>query len=216
MKSLSRQTLIIIGLVVVVAAAAVYFLFLRQGGSLNSVDMEELLVPGPLGEMALGDPNAPVTVVEYASMTCSHCAAFHQTVYEPFKEKYIDTGKVRFILREYPLDPLAKAAIIVARCGGVMRFFPTVDLLFEQQRGWATAANQVEAMYSLVRQTGISRQQFDTCLADQKMLDGVNWVHSRAATEFGVQSTPTFFVDGERHPGAMTLDEISALIDPKL
>jgi protein-disulfide isomerase len=220
-KSLTKPAMAGIGVVVVAALAATYY-FTRPGmqavalSGPATVAEDRLMQPGPLGEMVLGDPTAPVTVIEYASMTCSHCANFHRTVYGPFKEKYIDTGKVRFIFREYPLEPLATAAIIVARCGSTMRFFPTVDLLFNNQRQWAGAPNPVEAMYSLVKQTGLTREQYDACLADQKLLDGVNAVHDRANQELGVTSTPTFFINGKIYPGEMTLDEISGLVDQQL
>ncbi len=105
--------------------------------------------PGPLGEMALGDPNAPNVVIEYASMTCSHCAAFHAETWPAFKEKYIDTGKVYFIFREYPLDALATAAFMLARCGPKERYFPLVDLMFDRQGEWAFTENPKQALLSL-------------------------------------------------------------------
>jgi protein-disulfide isomerase len=172
----------------------------------------DLMTPGPLGEMALGDPNAPNVVIEYASMTCPHCAAFHNEVYGAFKEKYIDTGKVYFIFREYPLDPLATSAIMLARCGPKDRYFPLVDLLFEQQRSWAFVENPVAALRDLVKQAGISQEDFQACLTNQEVLDGVNWVKSRATSEFGVQSTPTFFFNGEMRPGVVPLAEIDNIL----
>jgi protein-disulfide isomerase len=219
--------LIVIALVVVVIAGGAIYFFTRPDTTLvsspdpagsDSMSADDgLMVAGPLGEMSLGDPGAPVTVIEYASMTCSHCANFHNNVYADFKEKYIDTGQVRFILREYPLDPLATGAFIVARCVPENLYFPTVELLFEQQRQWTAAADKVEALFNLVRQTGLSRQQFDACLNDPAMLDGVNWVHDRADAEFGVDSTPTFFVNGELvQLQEISLEEISRAVDQHL
>src|SRR3954453_24041925 len=105
----------------------------------QSAMQAELMKPGPLGDMSLGDEKAPVTIIEYASMTCPHCANFHETTYPELKKKYIDTGKWRFIFREFPLDQLAAAAFMLARCGGKERYFPMVETLFQQQRTWAVS-----------------------------------------------------------------------------
>jgi protein-disulfide isomerase len=180
--------------------------------AMAAVAADDIMAPGPLGEMALGDPNAPNVVIEYASMTCPHCAAFHNEIYGDFKEKYIDTGKVYFIFREFPLDPLATSAIMLARCGPEDRYFPLVDLLFEQQRSWAFVENPVGALRDLVKQAGISQEDFQACLTNQQVLDGVNWVKNRAASEFGVQSTPTFFFNGEIRPGVVPLAEIDNIL----
>lgn len=221
MKSLNKPVIAGAAVVVVVALAAIYY-FTRPDSTTVAdsgaapISSADLMQPGPLEEMSLGDPNAPVTVIEYASMTCSHCARFHNEVYRPFKAKYIDTGKVRFILREYPLDSLATAGFIVARCGSKMRYFPTVDILFDHQQEWAFVSNPVDAMFNLVKQTGLTRQQYDACLSNQKMLDDVNAVHDRASKEFGVHSTPTFFINGKKKEGELTLDELSSLVDKDL
>ena len=182
----------------------------------GEVDMAKVLEPGPLKEMALGDENAPVTIVEYMSMTCPHCAAFHDENFKPLKEKYIDTGKVRFILREFPFDPRAAAAIMLARCAPEAQFFPMVDVLFKQQRTWATAADGREALLQIARLAGFTQESFEACLTNQKLLDDVNAVRTKAANEFGVQSTPTFIINGKRYPGNMSIELMSAIIDPLL
>ncbi len=123
--------------------------------------------PGPLGEMALGDPKAPNVVIEYASMTCSHCAAFHAETWPAFKEKYIDTGKVYFIFREYPLDALATAAIMLARCGPKERYFPLVDLMFDRQGEWAFTENPKQALLAL-RPPGRFHRRIVQRLPDQQ------------------------------------------------
>ena len=214
----SRQMLIVIAAAVVVAAGAVYYFVGRPDAVVlsgtddpapavaQSSQGGEIMVPGPLGEMALGDPNAPNVIIEYASMTCPHCQRFHTEVFGPLKEKYVDTGQAYFIFREFPLDPLATAAIMVARCAPEERFFPLVDLMFENQRSWAFVPDPTSALRDLVRQAGFTQDSFQACLTNQEILDGVNWVKDRGAKEFGVSSTPTFFVNGQLFRGDQSLE----------
>lgn len=173
---------------------------------------DALLEPGPLGEKAEGDPNAPVKVIEYASMTCGHCANFHNNIYPAFKEKYVDTGQVYFIFREFPLDPLAAGAFMLARCSGETRYFKFVDALFKHQAMWTRTNDPVTALFKISQGAGFTQQTFDTCLSNQRLLDGVNWVKNRAETEFNVRSTPTFFVNGDMHRGVLSLDEFDSII----
>jgi len=182
----------------------------------GDVDMAKVLEPGPLKDMALGEEDAPVTIVEYMSMTCPHCADFHNDNFKPLKEKYIDTGKVRFILREFPFDPRAAAAIMLARCAPEQQFFPMVDVLFSQQRSWATAADGREALLQIARMAGFTQESFEACLTNQKLLDDVNAVRTKAADQFGIQSTPSFIINGKRYPGNMSIETMSAIIDPLL
>ena len=177
-------------------------------GSLNPVRAaEDLMTAGPLGEKTLGDPNAPVTIIEYASMTCGHCANFHINIYPDLKEQYIDTGKVFFIFREFPLDPLAAGAFMLARCAGETRYFTFINALFELQASWIRTNDPVTALFNIARQAGFTQETFDSCLSNQRLLDGVNWVKDRAANNFNVRSTPTFFVNGTIHPGVQTIDD---------
>src|SRR5262245_21089582 len=122
----------------------------------------ELMAPGPLPEMSLGDPKAPVTIIEYASMSCPHCAAFHESTYPDLKKKYIDTGKVRFIFREFPLDQLAAAAFMLARCGDKDRYFGMIEILFAQQRDWVVQ-RPLQPLMGIAKQAGLSEQQFNEC-----------------------------------------------------
>ncbi len=179
------------------------------------VDVMELMKPGALPEKSLGKEDAPVTVVEYASTTCIHCAHFANTTFEPFKEKYVDTGKVRYIMREYPFDPRAEAGFMLARCAGD-NYFPMIEVLFKQQAEWARADNASEALLKIARLAGFSQESFNKCLTDQKLLDDVRAVRDRAAKEFGVDATPTFFINGDKYAGALEIDQISAIIDSKL
>jgi protein-disulfide isomerase len=173
---------------------------------------EEMMQAGPLGEMALGDPNAPNVVIEYASMTCPHCAAFHTTTFDALKEKYIDTGKVYFIFREYPLDALATAASMLARCGPKERYFPLVDLMFDRQGEWAFTENPKAALLAFVRQAGFTEESFNACLTNKELQDGVLAVKNRGSSEFGVSSTPTFFINGELQKGEIGIEEFEEIL----
>ena len=206
-----RQTLQLLG----TAAAAVYLATSLPAFAQN-VAASDLAVQGPLGDVAMGPENAKVTIVEYASLTCSHCAAFHRDTYPELKKRYIDTGKVRFILREFPLDPLATAGFMLARCDGEGKFYPIVDMLFQQQRAWAFTDKPLDALRQMMRQAGFSQEKFESCLKDQKLYESVNAVKTRGETTFKVDSTPTFFINGQRHPGNLSIDEIEKIIKPLL
>jgi protein-disulfide isomerase len=181
-------------------------------GAAQAAAPEGLMEAGPLGEMTLGDPNAPNTIVEYASMTCSHCAAFHEQTYPALKEKYIDTGKVYFVFREFPLDALATAAFMLARCGPKERYFPLVDLMFNRQAEWAFTDNPKQALLTFVRQAGFTEESFNACLSNREIQDGVLAVKSRGSNDFGVSSTPTFFINGEMKRGELSIEDIDSLI----
>lgn len=178
----------------------------------HAATSDELMEAGPLGERTLGDPNAPNVVIEYASMTCPHCRSFHETTFDAFKEKYIDTGEVYFIFRHFPLNPLDTAAVMLSNCAPEERFFPIVDLLFEQQANWAFVEKPAEALFGFVKQVGFTQDSFTACLKNQEVLDGIDWVRTRAATEFEVNATPTFFVNGEKSSGALTLEQLDDLL----
>ena len=180
-----------------------------------TIDMAKLLEPGVLPDQALGKADAKVTIVEYASMTCPHCAHFHATVLPALKTKYIDPGKVRLIFREFPFDARAEAGFMLARCSGD-NYFPMVDVLFKQQMQWAGVENAKDAMLQIAKLAGFTQEKFEACLTDQKLLEDVKAVRDRGQKEFGVDSTPTFFINGGRYPGAMSIEEISAIIDPLL
>ncbi len=181
----------------------------------GSVDMAELLKPGALPDEALGSADAKVTIVEYASMTCPHCAHFAETTFPELKTKYIDTGKVRYILREFPFDPSAEAGFMLARCSKD-NYFPMVDVLFKQQPNWVGVSNTKQALLQIAKLAGFTQESFESCLTDQKLLDDVRSVQKRGANEFKVDSTPTFFINGKTYKGAMSIEEMSAIIDPLL
>jgi protein-disulfide isomerase len=170
---------------------------------------------GPLGDVWLGSPDAKVTIVEYASLTCSHCAHFHETTWPELKRKYIDTGKVRFSLREFPLDPWATAGFMLSRCNGNDKFYPMTDLLFAQQKNWAFSEKPMDVLSALVKQAGFTQASFEACLARQDILDAVMAVKEGGA-KVGVNSTPTFFINGQKLSGALTIEEFDKILEPLL
>jgi protein-disulfide isomerase len=188
------------------------------GKALADVSELELMKPQALPDMVMGDAKAPVTIVEYASMTCPHCAHFDEVTFPELKKRYIDTGKVRFIFREFPLDNLAAAASMLARCAGESdpsRYFALVDTLFRQQNQWAVQ-QPIPPLKAIAKQAGFTEDSFNACLANQKILDSIESVRQRAIDTFKVHSTPTFFVNGKTVEGALSIEEFAKVIDPYL
>jgi len=193
-------------------------LFPRNATAAETVPASELMQASALPDMVMGNDKAPVTVIEYASMTCPHCAHFDETTFPELKKRYIDTGKVRFIFREFPLDNLAAAAFMLARCSGQSdknKYFALVDTLFRQQRQWAVE-KPIPPLLAIAKQAGFTEQTFNECLANQKVLDGIESVRQRAVDKFKVQSTPTFFINGTSYPGALSIEDMAKVIDPYL
>jgi protein-disulfide isomerase len=177
--------------------------------------MDDLMKPGALPDIILGDENAPVTIIEYASMTCPHCAHFAEATYPELKKRYIDTGKVRYIMREFPLDPLAAAGFMLARCAPKDRYYPIIETLFQQQRSWVVQ-KPLEPLMTIAKQAGFTQQSFESCLNDRQLQTNVEAVRTQASEKFGVNSTPTFFINGKRYAGAIELAELEKMLQPLL
>jgi len=176
---------------------------------------EELMRPGPLPDLVEGKADAPVTIVEYASMTCPHCANFHKTTYPALKTKYIDTGKVRFIFREFPLDDLAAAASMLARCAGGEKSLALIDVLFASQDKWAVR-EPIPALMQISKQAGFTQATFDECLKDQKLYNNILAMRERGSKEYKVESTPTLFVNGKMVKGGISIEELEKVMAPLL
>ncbi len=179
----------------------------------GSASIADLAVEGPLGDVVFGKADAKVTIIEYASLTCSHCAKFHVETFPALKKNYIDSGKAKYILREFPLDPLAMAGFMLARCERD-KYYPLVDMLFTQQRNWAFVEKPVSALTELVKQAGFTQETFEACLKRNEIYDGVNAVKNRGAEKLGVSATPTFFINGQRHSGALSIEEFDKILAP--
>jgi protein-disulfide isomerase len=182
-----------------------------QTPSKPAANAASLLAPTPQDRI-LGKPDAPITIVEYASLTCPHCAHFDKDVLPKLKEKWIDSGKAKLILRDFPLDEPAMRAAMVARCAPPDRFYPLVDTLFADQEKWAAAKDYRAALERLAKLGGVSDKDFKTCIADKKLEDQVAQSRLTAAQDLGVDATPTFFVNGKKYDGAPTLEAFDQLL----
>ena len=170
--------------------------------------------PVPLGaEMVLGDPNAKVTIIEYASMSCPHCARFDTDVFPQVKADFIDTGKVKFVFREFPLDQPAMYGALLAKCAGTTRFFAFVDLLFKQQQQWVQAPDVVGRLAQLGQLGGVTTAEWQACLANRDLQNGI--IQSRLDAEkapYIVQSTPTFFINMVKFEGEQPYETFAKAI----
>lgn len=206
-----RRAIIIAATALAISACA------KQGGAAASAG----------GDMFLGQANAPVTLIEYASTTCPHCAHFHETVFPGLKTKYVDAGKLKFVFREFPTPPeaIAVAEFQLARCAGKDKYFSMLDTFFKEQRNIMMAAQSPTgakpALVAIARQAGMSQEQFDSCIADTKTQQAILDGAKAGMEEFKITGTPTLILDGEvmngeSHPDAYNLDGLSKLIDAKL
>ncbi|MDP7549044.1 MAG: DsbA family protein [Alphaproteobacteria bacterium] len=164
------------------------------------------------GDMALGAKDAPVTVIEYASMTCPHCANFHMGPFKALKRKYIDAGKMRLIFREFPFDPVALQAAMLARCAGEKHFFGMLNVLFKNQLKWAKAANPQQALAKIARLGGFSEARFQACMTNQILADLILQNRLTGSQKYEINSTPSFIVNGAKTSGNMTIERWDDLL----
>jgi len=181
----------------------------------DTVSAADLADAGPNGDFWEGSDKAPVTIIEYASMTCPHCAHFTATTLPELHKRYIDTGKVRYTLRTFPLDALAAAGFMIAICGGKDKYQAITDTLFAKQTDWVVQ-QPIPPLKEIAKQFGFTEQSFDQCLSNQDILNGIQTVRDRAVSKFGVNSTPTFFVNGKKLVGDLSIDQLAKEIDPYL
>lgn len=218
---IDRQSLIYgaIGAGVVILAVLAYVLSSSGNSQTGSSGNANIAEAGEIeGDMVMGDPNAPITVIEYASMTCAHCAAFHEQTFPELKKNYIDTGKVRMIFREYPLDDLATAASMLARCAKEdSQKFSMLSLLFKTQREWVAGEKQpVERLSTVVRQAGMGRADVDACLDNKDVFAEIKRFKGTGEEKFEIRSTPTFIINGNKHAGALSFETFESILKPLL
>jgi len=168
-----------------------------------------------LSERAIGSPDAPVTVTEYFSLTCPHCASFHNETFPALKEKYIDTGKVRFVYRDFPLDRVALPAAMMARCVDEKRYPGVIAVLFKTQNSWATARDPIGELGKIAALAGLGKEAFESCLQSEELANGV-LTSRQEGSAAGVNSTPAFMVNGKIYAGVHSIEEFSEVLDPLL
>lgn len=221
-NGLSRRRAVGLGLGAFAAAAGgvPYFLLSEDNGRVlaqEALDLEKFMKPGALPENVMGKEDAPVTIVEYSSLTCPHCANFHQQTVPDLKEKYVKTGKVRYIIREFPLDRLAFAAAALARCAGEDKFFPFISALYKQQATWARGeGNPAPRLFNMAKQAGFTQDSFNACMQNKEVIDYIEETRKRGAEDFGVSSTPTIFVNGKKVEGGNSLADLEKAMEPYL
>jgi protein-disulfide isomerase len=211
-----RNILIVAGGVVAVAAIAAGVYFGTRPSSpapapqavAQAADKTTLLKVQP-NDHVLGDPNAPITLIEYASLTCPHCAHFSVAVLPELKKKWIDTGKVKLIYRDFPLDQTALKAAQLAECAGKDKYFGVIDMTFETQAKWATAADPIAELGKSLRIAGMGENEVKACLANDAVANGVV-ADYRGGETLGVNSTPTLFINGTEFKGARSVEEMDA------
>jgi protein-disulfide isomerase len=169
-----------------------------------------------LGDMTIGDPDAPVKIVEYASLTCGHCANFHNRTWPEIKERYVDTGKVHLTFREVYFDQYGLWTSMIARCGGEQAFFPFIDTFLKNQREWARAEDVVAEITRIGRVGGLSQERLQACLTDEALMERLVADYQANASADGVTSTPTFLINGDMFTGDRSVEDFAALIEERL
>jgi protein-disulfide isomerase len=175
--------------------------------------VEDVMLTGALPDMSFGRADAPVTIIQHASPSCPHCRNFHLTTYPQFKKAYIDTGKVRYILREFPIGKTSGVASIALRCAKPEKYLILYGKFMEQQASWVSQEVQLDPIFKVAAQVGMTRQQFDACRENHAMVDGLKWVKDRGR-KLGVIGTPNFFVGGKLVKKELSMEDIRAMVDP--
>ena len=192
-------------------ASLTLFLGGPQLAGISGLRAEE--APVSDSDRILGSPDAPVTIIEYASLTCPHCASFHVDTLPDIKKNWIEPGKARLVYRNFPLDGLALRAAALASCTEGDRYFSFVDMLFRGQKQWSRAADPIAALAQLARLAGIDKQTFDACISDREELDRILQQQIEGKEAFGIQSTPSFIINGEKVEGAKTNQQFEKLLE---
>lgn len=175
----------------------------------------QVMKTGALPEMSIGRADAPVTIIKYASLTCPYCRKFQLETFPVLKREFIDTGKVRFIIREFPIGFQSGAATVALRCAPASRYFELYGKFLSQQNRWVSQEVRHDPIFAVARQVGLSRQQFDACYADKALVENLKWVKDRGRT-LGVIGTPNFFVNGKLYKRVLTMSDIRGLVAQEL
>jgi protein-disulfide isomerase len=214
--------LIVFGVVIVAGISLAAFFGLRDDAGPGSIATTTAPSGGGSGDAVkpgdrvLGDPDAPITVIEYSSLTCPHCATFHAVGLPHLTSQYIDKGLVKLVMRDFPLDEAAAHAATLARCVAPERYFPFIALLFESQATWARANDPVAALTRVASMGGLGADKVRTCLSDQAIADSVLAERLEGQNTYDIGSTPTFVVNGQKYPGALSPDQLDEILKPLL
>jgi len=187
------------------------FVFTATPGFAGNAPLAEAMA-----EKSIGSADAPVTMIEYSSLTCSHCAAFHKDTLPSIKRDFVDTGKVRIVFWDFPLGNLAMAATMVARCSGQENYVPMIDALFQSQESWAKSDAPFDAIAGIARLSGMSIDDLENCLDDEPLLKAIQAKAQEASQVLGVESTPTFFVEGTKIPGNLPYEDFKDILNKAL
>jgi protein-disulfide isomerase len=207
-----RQTILLAAAASAVSLAGASATQAAEG---DMIDQAALMAPaGGLEDKAEGSADAPVTVIEYASPTCPHCASFHNTVYAPFKEQYVDTGKVRFIVRPFARNAIDAAVFLLAEAAGPTAYHNVIATYFRTQNEWGMSQTPRDALFAVAQQLGFTEETFNAALTNQESLAAIEAQRTQALDEFGLTGTPTFYVNGKTLSGGKTLEQLAAEIDP--
>lgn len=212
MKFTRRDTIILAAAASAISLCGVGASQAKEG---DVIDQAKLMAPaGGVTDKVMGSADAPVTIIEYASPTCPHCAAFHNNVFEPFKAAYIDTGKVRFILRPFVRNVLDAAIFMLAEAAGETNYHNVIATFFRTQTTWGTSDKPRDAILDVAKQLGFTQESFDAALTNQDLFTAMEALREQALNEFGLEGTPTFYVNGKTISGDKSLEQLAAEIDP--
>lgn len=215
-SGVSRRHALNLGLSTLAVAGAGGTYFALTQNSYAQAASDDVMKVDPENDNIIGSMDAPVTLVEYASMTCPHCANFHQLTLPDLKKKYIDTGKLRLVFREFPLDRIAFAVAALARCAGEKKFFPFVDMMFRKQDSWARGpGSPAPRLFKIVKQAGFDKKFFNECMRNKEVTDRIEKIMNTGRSVHGVNSTPTLFINGKKVNG-VSLSDIEKLMEPYL
>ncbi|MDB5562424.1 MAG: DsbA family protein [Hyphomicrobiales bacterium] len=212
----SRRDTLVLGAAASLAGLCGTGAALAQDAPEPKVDVAKLMKPAGNTDHPLGPANAKVTLIEYASPTCPHCALFATTVFEPLKQKYVDTGKMQFILRPFLRNTLDAVVFLLAEAAGPTKYYDVIATFFKTQDQWAASDKPKDAILAVAKQLGFTDDSFNVALTNQPLFDGMKALLDQATKEFGVTGTPTFFLNGQQMTGERSLDQFSAAIDPLL
>lgn len=211
-----RKILPVVGIVVVAAAAALFYIFYGGDRETAGPGSPESVLAVTGQDMVMGQADAPVTIVEYASLTCPHCADFALHTLPEIEESYIETGKVKLVFRDFPLDRYALQASMLAHCAGEDRYFGFLEVLFQNQPQWTRAEDPTVALAGIAKMGGMGRDAFERCINDEALAQRISKTRFDAEKALTIESTPTFFVNGEKLVGSQPFEAFQAAIEKSL